>query len=101
MPPVAFEVRAFSGSAESEGCISVKVLGKKTSRCGKLFADQSQPNQPCPHGEFRIFRLLWFRAGGSQSLCHFGKGKAKLYVAFQLSGMKSVFPAVGRLVELK
>ena len=81
--------------------IAVQVSGKERSGGGELLANQPQPNQPRPHGEFRVFRLLWFRTGGSQSLCHFGKGKAKLYVAFQLSGMKSVFPAVGRLVELK
>lgn len=89
------------GLSESPCGVSGEVLGEKVSGGDELLADQSQPNQPCSHGEFRVFRLLWFRAGGSQSLCHFGKGKAKLYVAFQLSGMKSVFPAVGRLVELK
>ena len=89
------------GLSESPCGVSGEVLGEKVSGGGEFLANQSQPNQPCSHGEFRVFRLLWFRAGGSQSLCHFGKGKAKLYVAFQLSGMKSVFPAVGRLVELK
>ena len=91
MPPVAFEGRAFSGSAISKSCISVKVLGKKTSRCGELFANQSQSNQPCSHCEFRILRLLWLWTCRFQFLCHFGKGKAKLNVAFQLSCVKSVF----------
>ena len=101
LPPVAFEGRAFSGSAISESRISVKVLGKKTSRCRELFANQSQSNQPCSHCKFRIFCLLWLWACCFQFLCHFGKCKAKLNVAFQLSGMKSVFPAVGWLVELR
>ena len=101
MPPVAFEVRAFSGSAISESRISVKVLGKKTSRCGELFANQSQSNQPCSHCKFWIFRLLWFWTCCFQFLCHFGKCKAKLNVAFQLSCVKSVFLFCCRLVKLE
>ena len=101
LPPVAFEVRAFSGSAISESRISVKVLGKKTSRCGELFANQSQSNQPCSHCKFWIFRLLWFWTCCFQFLCHFGKCKAKLNVAFQLSCVKSVFLFCCRLVKLE
>ena len=101
LPPVAFKVRAFSGSAISESRISVKVLGKKTSRCGELFANQSQSNQPCSHCKFWIFRLLWFWTCCFQFLCHFGKCKAKLNVAFQLSCVKSVFLFCCRLVKLE
>lgn len=93
--------QAFSGSAISESRISVKVLGKKTSRCGELFTHQSQSNQPCSHCEFRIFCLLWLWACCFQFLCHFRKCKAKLNVAFQLSCVKNVFLFCCRLVKLE
>ena len=93
--------QAFSGSAESEGCIAIQVSCQEIPCRGKFCSHKSQSHQPCSHGKFRIFRLLWLWACCSQFLCHFGKCKAKLNVAFQLSGMKSVFLAVCRLVKLE
>ena len=84
----------------STGCLKCQALFSGSCR-DELLADQSQPNQPCSHRKFRVFGLLWFRAGSSQLFRLFGKGEAKLNIAFQLSGMESVFPAVGRFVELK
>ena len=93
------------------GCFLFAKLNGRLSRALSLFfvivwvflwkADQSQPNQPCSHGEFRIFRLLWLWTCCFQFLCHFGKGKAKLNVAFQLPSMESIFLFSCRLVKLE
>ena len=88
-------------SAKPESCISIQVSGEERSGGGELLADQPQPDQPCSHCEFRIFRLLWFRTCCFQFFRHFGKGKAKLNVTFQLSCVKSVFLFSCRLVKLE
>lgn len=62
--------RAFSGSAESEGCVSIKVSCKEIPCCCKFITHESQSHQPCSHCKFRIFGLLWLGACCSQVFCH-------------------------------
>ena len=94
LPPVACGGKPFQALPNRKAASPSRFLVRKSLAV-------ANSHQPCSHGKFRIFRLLWLWACCSQFLCHFGKCKAKLNVAFQMSGMKSVFLAVCRLVKLE
>ena len=89
------------GLSESPCGVAGEVFGEKVSGSGEFIANQSQPNQPCSHGEFRILVLLGFWACRSQLLCKFRKSQAKLNVTFQLPGVQAVLFTVFRSVELE
>ena len=84
-----------------ESCVPSEVPGKDVSCGGKFLANEAEAQKPCPHCVFGIFVLLWPGACRTQCFCHLGKGKAKLDVAFQLSGMQSVLFAARRRVKLE
>ncbi len=93
--------RAFSGSAVSEGCVSLKVSCKEVSCCCEFVAHETQSHQPGSHCELGVFALLWLGACCSQVLCHLAERQAKLNVALELSCVKAVFLFCCRFVELE
>ena len=65
---------------------------RNVSGSGELLANQSQPNQPCPHGEFRVLRAAgvsgWrFAAPFASS----GKGQGKAECSFSIARHASPF----------
>ena len=59
-----------------------KVAGKEVPRRCEFLSDESEAEEPSPHGVFRILVLLRFRACRPHVLCHLAEREAKLDVAF-------------------
>lgn len=85
----------------TESCVTVQVACQNFSRRGKFLANESQPEKPSPHGVFRILDLRFFRTCTLHCLCHLAQCKAKLDVAFQLSGVKPALALAIRIGELE
>ena len=78
-----------------------KVAGKEVPRRGEFFSDESEAEEPGPHGVFRILVLLRFRACRPHVLRHLAEREAKLDVAFQLSRVDAALALRSRLIELE
>ena len=78
-----------------------KVAGKEVPRRCELVPDESEAEEPCPHGVLRILVLLRFRACRPHILCHLAECEAKLNVAFQLPCMDAAPALRCRLIELE
>lgn len=85
----------------TESCVTVQVACQNFSRRGKFLANESQSEKPSPHGVFRILDLRLFWACTLHHLCHLAQCKAKLDVAFQLSGVKPALALAIRIGELE
>ena len=85
----------------TESCVTVQVACQNFSRRGKFLANESKPEKPSPHGVFWILDLRLFGACTLYRLCHLAQCKAKLDVAFQLSGVKSTPTLAIRIGELE
>ena len=90
-----------SGSAAAEGCVTVQALREEFSCCFEFVSDETESEKPGSHSVFGVFVLLGLGACRPHRFGHLGKGETKLNVAFQLSGVKSVLPAVRRGIELE
>ena len=78
-----------------------KVPCQEVPRRCKLLSDESEAEEPSPHGVFRILVLLRFRACRPHVLCHLAECEAKLNVTLQLSCMDASLALRCRLIELE
>ena len=78
-----------------------KFAGKEVPRRCEFLSNESEAEEPSPHGVFRILVLLRFRACRSHVLCHLAECEAKLNVAFQLPCMDAALALRCRLIELE
>ena len=90
-----------SCSTAAEGRVPGEASGEELS-CGLEFvADETEAEEPGPHGVFGVLVLLGLGAGGLDRLGHLAQGQAKLDVAFELPGVKAILPSVCRGVKLE
>ena len=88
-------------SSVAEGCVTIEALGEEFS-CGFEFVpDESEAEEPCPHGVFLIFVLLRFCACALDRLGELAECKAKLNVSLELSGVDAALAFFGGVVELE
>ena len=90
-----------SGPSVSEGCVPCKPPCQDVP-CGLEFVpDEAEPEEPCPHGVFRVLALLRLRACGLHFLRHLAEREAELDVAFKLPCVEAAPAPVAWFVELE
>lgn len=90
-----------SGASVAESGVAGQVAGQDISGGFKLFADETQAEEPSPHCVFGVLILLGLRAGGSDFLGHLAQCQAKLDVALELACVDSALAGAVGGVELE
>ena len=87
--------------AEAESGVACKVSREDVPCRGEFPADESEAHQPSPHREFGVVSLRFFGACGLEALRCFGKGEAKLDVAFEFACVEAALALCRGVRELE